>query len=107
MIHRERNRRGAVVFACSVGDDLKTALPEVPAWMLMRLSVAPVDLDLRASEPPVAIQLRPQARTGYKGAPGCWRGEANPCSRARLWQSTTAGGRLWQDHSGIFSRCAD
>ncbi len=33
-IHGERNRRGTVVFACSIGDDPKTAPLEVPAWML-------------------------------------------------------------------------
>jgi hypothetical protein len=33
-IHGERNRRGTVVFACSIGEDPKTAPLEVPAWML-------------------------------------------------------------------------
>jgi uncharacterized protein YgbK (DUF1537 family) len=33
-IHVERNRRGTVVFACSIGEDPKTAPLEVPAWML-------------------------------------------------------------------------
>jgi hypothetical protein len=33
-IHGERNRRGTVVFACSIGEDPKTASLEVPAWML-------------------------------------------------------------------------
>ena len=33
-IHGERNRRGTVVFACSVGEDPKKAPLEVPAWML-------------------------------------------------------------------------
>ena len=33
-IHGERNRRGTVVFVCSVGEDPKTAPLEVPAWML-------------------------------------------------------------------------
>jgi hypothetical protein len=33
-IHGERNRRGTAVFACSVGEDPKTAPLEVPVWML-------------------------------------------------------------------------
>jgi hypothetical protein len=33
-IHAERNRRGTVVFACSIGEDPRTAPLEVPAWML-------------------------------------------------------------------------
>jgi hypothetical protein len=33
-IHGERNRRGTVVFACSVGEDPRTAPLEVPTWML-------------------------------------------------------------------------
>ena len=33
-MHGERNRRGTVVFACSIGEDPKTAPLEVPAWML-------------------------------------------------------------------------
>jgi hypothetical protein len=33
-IHGERNRRGTVVFACSIGEDPKTAPLEVPGWML-------------------------------------------------------------------------
>jgi len=33
-IYGERNRRGTVVFACSVGEASKTAPLEVPAWML-------------------------------------------------------------------------
>ena len=33
-IHGERNRRGTVVFACSIGEDPKKAPLEVPAWML-------------------------------------------------------------------------
>jgi hypothetical protein len=34
MIHGERNRRGTVVFACSIGEEPRTAPLEVPAWML-------------------------------------------------------------------------
>jgi len=33
-IHGERNRRGTVVFICSIDEDPKTAPLEVPAWML-------------------------------------------------------------------------
>ena len=33
-IHGERNRRGTVVFVCSIGEDPRTAPLEVPAWML-------------------------------------------------------------------------
>ena len=33
-IHGERNRRGTVVFVCSIDEDPRTAPLEVPAWML-------------------------------------------------------------------------